>query len=181
MATKKVSKKAVKKAAKKAAKKVSKKATYTKGGIKKQPKTLASQPGKITKYYEGVHLDWLKYIESGMTMEEAAHAVGVLDETVRAWAKKYPSMREAKKRGAEIIKARYIKGGCNGSIPTGMALGLLKMQFGFMEEDKRQSLSYKGQELAMKREELDARINGTLASDNAPVVIQFTEKTQRDK
>lgn len=62
---------------------------------------------RIGKYQEWITDDGLLKIEGwardGLTDKQIAHNVGVTEQTLNVWKKKYPSLSESLKRGKEVI------------------------------------------------------------------------------
>lgn len=150
-------------------KEASKSAVKKKATSKKPP----VKQGRPTKYRKGMAEEWLKHIERGLGKIQASHEIGVLEETVIEWSKIHEDFSVAYKKATEIDRGRLLSGGMDGSIPVAMALGLLKMNHAYMEQDKRENI-------ALKREELDAKIRGDINDGIGDLNINFTEKTDRD-
>lgn len=59
------------------------------------------------KYHEWLETDGLLRLEAwardGLTDKQIAHNIGVTEQTLNVWKKKYPSFSESLKRGKEII------------------------------------------------------------------------------
>lgn len=84
---------------------------------------------RIGKYQEWITDDGLLKIEGwardGLTDKQIAHNVGVTEQTLNVWKKKYPSLSESLKRGKEVIDIQVEN-------------ALLKRALGFEYEEVKQ-------------------------------------------
>ena len=110
--------------------------------------------------------------DRSLSLEKACFlALGISIKTAQIWARERPAFKKEYEECVELARGSLIERAISGATPAGSALGILKMCYGMMEEDKRQAIE-------LKRTELEARLNGTIKDQ--VVNITYSEATQED-
>lgn len=123
----------------------------------KLPKNANS--GRKDTYTKAKANKFYKFVEEGMTLVQACHAIGVAISTMKyEWCRKYEECQVIYDRAKEIVEDRLVRECLEGKRNYQMTSMILRCSFGWMEEDKRQRLD-------LLKKETDARVKALEEDD----------------